>query len=87
MEADFTAIFVIGSMCLCAVLIVALSLFYHYKKEQFKSKERLAAIEKGLAPKDIVNGENGNSCKCYSSKKEAEIFGGTKLLIIGLFLA
>ncbi|NMB99057.1 MAG: hypothetical protein GYA35_02130 [Thermoanaerobaculaceae bacterium] len=88
MNADITAIFVIGSMCLCAVLIVASSLFYHYKKEQVKSKERLAAIEKGIAPKDLIsNGENGSSLKNYANKRDAEIFGGIKLLIIGFFLA
>jgi len=89
MEADITAIFVIGSMCLCAVLIVAASLYYHYKKETMKSKERLAAIEKGIAPKELLAGENGNggNNKGYKSRREAEIFGGIKVLIIGLFLA
>lgn len=87
MTGDLTAIFVIGSMCLCAVLIVAASLFYRYKKEQLKAKERLAAIEKGIAPKDLTLFENnGTYKKYYSSRKEAEIYGGTKLLIIGLFL-
>lgn len=87
MTADLTAIFVIGSMCLCAVLIVAASLFYHYKKEQLKAKERLAAIEKGIAPKDLFsNGNNETSYKLYTNRREAEIFGGIKMLIIGLFL-
>ena len=87
MEADFTAIFVIGSMCLCAVLIVAASLFYHYKKETMRSKERLAAIEKGIAPKELLENGNGGNNKGYKSRKEAEIFGGIKVLIVGIFLA
>ena len=87
-SVDITAIFILGSMCLCAVLIVAASLYYHYKKENIRSAERLAAIEKGIAPKDLFqNGENGNNTKGYPSKKDAEIYGGIKILIIGLFLA
>lgn len=87
-SVDLTAIFVMGSMCLCAVLIVAASLYYHYRKEHIRSQERLAAIEKGIAPKDLFqNGDNGNNTKGYPSKKDAEIYGGIKILIIGLFLA
>ena len=81
-------IFVIGSMCACAVLIVSASLFYHYKKEQMRAQERLAAIEKGIAPKDLfANGDNNNNVKACSNRRESEIFGGIKVLIIGLFLA
>ncbi|HQO21050.1 MAG TPA: DUF6249 domain-containing protein [Acidobacteriota bacterium] len=87
-SVDITAIFVLGSMCFCAVLIVAASLYYHYKKENIRSAERLAAIEKGIAPKDLFqNGENGNEAKGYTSKKDSEIYGGIKILIVGLFLA
>ena len=87
-SVDLTAIFVIGSMCLCAVLIVAASLYYHYRKEHIRSQERLAAIEKGIAPKDLFqNGENGNDSKGYPTRKDAEIYGGIKILIVGLFLA
>lgn len=89
MDVDVTGIFVIGSMCLCAVLIVASCLYYYYRKEQLKTKERLTAIEKGIAPKEIfeTHDENGKNLKGYSSRKEAETYGGIKVLIIGLFLA
>ena len=88
-SVDITAIFILGSMCLCAVLIVGGSLFYHYKKEQIKSKERLAAIEKGIAPKELLAGDNGSGSnnKGYKSRREAEVFGGIKVLIVGIFLA
>ncbi len=84
MTADLTAIFVIGSMCLCAVLIVAACLFYYYKKEQLKAKERLSAIEKGIAPKDLFSTENNETS--YKFKRESEIYGGIKMFILGLFL-
>ena len=44
-------IFIVGIVFGTAVLIVACSLFYHFRKEQLRSKERLTAIEKGIAPK------------------------------------
>jgi len=67
------------------VLIVAFSLLYHYFKEQMRTKERLAAIEKGISPKEIYPEIQNN--KYCPSRRESEIYGGIKVLIIGLFLA
>ena len=81
-------IFIVGTVFGSAVLIVACSLFYHFRKEQLRSKERLTAIEKGIAPKELfAEGDNGNGCRVYYNRREREIYGGIKLLIIGLFLA
>ncbi len=74
-------------LALCAAQILKGSPLF-YRKEPLKSRERPTTREKGLAPKDLFqNGENGNNTKGYPSKKEAEIYGGIKILIIGLFLA
>lgn len=72
----------------CAVVIVAASLYYHYKKEQIRPEERLKAMEKGIAPKDLPagNGENGDYYKHYTSRRDSEIYGGIKILIVGLLM-
>jgi hypothetical protein len=81
-------VLIIATVFGSGVLIVFLSLLYHYRKEQMRSKERLMAIEKGIAPKDLlVNDNNGGNCKTYANRRESEIYGGIKVFIIGLFLA
>ena len=72
---------------MCAAQILKGSPLF-YRKEPLKSRERPTTREKGLAPKDLFqNGENGNETKGYTSKKDSEIYGGIKILIVGLFLA
>lgn len=69
------------------VMIVAFSLLYSYSKEKIKTKERLAAIEKGISPKDIYPEFQNDKKQMAISKRECEIYGGIKILLIGLFLA
>lgn len=67
------------------VIIVGISLLYSYYKERMRHQERLQAIEKGIALKDLyANLKSGNNCL---SKRDYEIFSGTKIMIIGLFLS
>jgi hypothetical protein len=77
-------ILVVATVFGSGVLIVVASLFYHYRKEQMRSKERLVAIEKGIAPKELFAGEENAKVCC--SRRDDEIYGGVKVLIIGLFL-
>ncbi len=72
---------------MCAAQILKGSPLF-YRKEPLKSRERPTTREKGIAPKDLFqNGENGKEAKGYPTRREAEIFGGIKYLIVGLFLA
>jgi Flp pilus assembly protein TadB len=40
-----------------AVAIVAIALFVHYRKEVLRNKERMAAIEKGIALPDLTRAD------------------------------
>ncbi|MEW5765619.1 MAG: DUF6249 domain-containing protein [Acidobacteriota bacterium] len=82
-----------------SALIVAMTLFFAYKREQMKTQERLTAIEKGLSPQTpeserlallerlgALDGGGHAGC-CNQTPREREIYGGLKILIIGLGLA
>lgn len=68
-------------------MIVAFSLIYHYLKEWMRTKERLMAIGKGIYLKDIYPDFQNTNKQAIPSKRESEIYGRTKILIIGLHLA
>jgi small-conductance mechanosensitive channel len=81
-----------------SALIVAMSLFFAYKREQMKTQERLAAIEKGLTAQtpeserlallERLGALDGDRPSGYAhTPREREIYSGLKTLIIGLGLA
>ena len=81
-----------------SALIVAMTLFFAYKREQMKTQERLTAIEKGFSPQapeserlallERLGALDGDRHAGYAqTPREREIYGGLKTRIIGLGLA
>lgn len=66
------------------VIIVAIVMYYQYRKEVMRNQERLAAIEKGVALPDLAKEQpkTGYSGHCYSP-----LYRGIRLLFVGAGLA
>lgn len=66
-----------------AVAIVAIALFVHYRKQVLRNKERMAAIEKGIALPDLAEVSVRTETHAY---KEGSLRTGLILLFAGIGL-
>ena len=80
---DLTAIVALASVFGSGVIIVAIVMWVEHRKQVMRNRERMAAIEKGLALPDLSKSKDESpASRCRSS-----LYHGIRLLFIGLGLA
>jgi len=79
MDVNLGAMFPLGIIFGASVLIVGIVFFFDHRNRMLKNQERLAAIEKGILPKDL---ESPCAPHGYFDPRNG-LYRGVKLLFVG----